>query len=160
MFVVDSRPGRGLTSRCGPDGQRRETPVCSGIIWTIWRRGSSPVRVLTSPQLNIMRGIERRKPQEILSVRQNFDPQQFNFNKINPKELLFELQKPRDARCHQNGSKSKCKVIINVSPLEFGHCLLVTWTGQVSPADTDTPGGPDGDRIGPAERWSRIQSRF
>ncbi|XP_059391792.1 GDP-D-glucose phosphorylase 1 [Carassius carassius] len=91
-------------------------------------------RILPGPsayiaQLNIMRGIERRKPQEILSVRQNFDPRQFNFNKINPKELLFELQKecesPCDARCHQNSSKRKCKVIINVSPLEFGHCLLV-----------------------------------
>ncbi|KTF77811.1 hypothetical protein cypCar_00037446 [Cyprinus carpio] len=91
-------------------------------------------RVLPGPcgyiaQLNIMRGIERRKPQEILSVRQNFDPKQFNFNKINPKELLFELLKESEssceAICHQNGSKKKCKVIINVSPLEFGHCLLV-----------------------------------
>lgn len=85
-------------------------------------------RILPGPcgyiaQLNIMRGIERRKPQEILSVRQNFDPKQFNFNKINPKELLFELQ--REEKCHQNGSKRKCEVIINVSPLEFGHCLLV-----------------------------------
>lgn len=67
-------------------------------------------------QLNIMRGTERRKPQEILSVRQNFDPKQFNFNKINPKELLFELKRE---------SERKCSVIINVSPLEFGHCLLV-----------------------------------
>ncbi|XP_067293353.1 GDP-D-glucose phosphorylase 1 [Pseudorasbora parva] len=83
-------------------------------------------RILPGPcgyiaQLNIMRGVERRKPQEILSVRQNFDPKQFNFNKINPKELLFELL----CEDHQNASKRKCKVIINVSPLEFGHCLLV-----------------------------------
>ncbi|XP_051545737.1 GDP-D-glucose phosphorylase 1 [Myxocyprinus asiaticus] len=80
-------------------------------------------------QLNIMRGIERRKPQEILTIRQNFDPKQFNFNKINPKELLFELQKENETtseqNCHQNGLKQTCKIIINVSPLEFGHCLLV-----------------------------------
>ncbi|XP_073688349.1 GDP-D-glucose phosphorylase 1 [Garra rufa] len=87
-------------------------------------------------QLNILRGIERRKPQEILSIRQNFDPKQFNFNKINPKELLFELQKESesscDARCHPN-TKRKCKVIINVSPLEFGHCLLVPEPDRCQP---------------------------
>lgn len=91
-----------------------------------YRLDDLETRILPGPcgyiaQLNIMRGVERRKPQEILSVRQNFDPKQFNFNKINPKELLFELQ----CEGHQNASKRKCKVIINVSPLEFGHCLLV-----------------------------------
>ncbi|XP_072529749.1 GDP-D-glucose phosphorylase 1 [Salminus brasiliensis] len=80
-------------------------------------------------QLNIQRGIERRKPQEILSIRQKFDPKQFNFNKINPEEVLFEICRadPRSAEsCHQNGATTgSCMVIINVSPLEFGHSLLV-----------------------------------
>lgn len=91
--------------------------------------GDLETRILPGPcgfiaQLNILRGIERRKPQEIVSIRQNFDPNQFHFNKINPKELLFELQKVK-ATSDQNGRNKKCKIIINVSPLEFGHCLLV-----------------------------------
>lgn len=87
--------------------------------------GDLDTRILPGPcgfvaQLNILRGVERRKPQEIVSIRQNFDPNQFHFNKINPEELLFELQKS-----DQKVGNKKCKIIINVSPLEFGHCLLV-----------------------------------
>lgn len=44
-------------------------------------------------QLNIERGLERRKPQDIQSVQQSFDPQQFNFNKIKPEEMLFQIRK-------------------------------------------------------------------
>ncbi|KAL6474160.1 hypothetical protein MHYP_G00177210 [Metynnis hypsauchen] len=83
-------------------------------------------------QLNIQRGIERRKPQEILSIRQNFNPKQFNFNKIKPEEVLFEMCKAEPSStesCLQNGTTTattgSCVVIINVSPLEFGHSLLL-----------------------------------
>lgn len=80
-------------------------------------------------QLNVQRGIERRKPQEILSIRQNFDPKQFNFSKINPEEVLFEMCRTDPSStesCSQNGTTDpSCLVIINVSPLEFGHSLLV-----------------------------------
>ncbi|KAJ1180072.1 hypothetical protein NDU88_005296 [Pleurodeles waltl] len=44
-------------------------------------------------QLNIERGLERRKPQDIQSVQQSFDPHQFNFNKIKPEEILFQIRK-------------------------------------------------------------------
>uniref|UniRef100_A0A3B1IQ90 GDP-D-glucose phosphorylase 1 n=1 Tax=Astyanax mexicanus TaxID=7994 RepID=A0A3B1IQ90_ASTMX len=96
-------------------------------------------------QLNIQRGIERRKPQEILSIKQNFDPKLFNFNKINPEEVLFEMcscgadpgsdDKGKSAEtCHQNGlTTGSCMVIINVSPLELGHSLLVPEPAQCHP---------------------------
>lgn len=70
-------------------------------------------------QLNISRGTERRKPQEILSVQQGFNPKQFNFNKINRDEVIGEMVKVTD------GGPSTMVVLINVSPLEFGHCLFV-----------------------------------
>ncbi|CAO2614085.1 GDP-D-glucose phosphorylase 1 [Lemmus lemmus] len=72
-------------------------------------------------QLNIERGVQRRPPQNIKSVRQEFDPEQFNFNKIRPGEVLFRLQ-----RREPDGPKQEdILVLINVSPLEWGHVLLV-----------------------------------
>ncbi|XP_039987951.1 GDP-D-glucose phosphorylase 1 isoform X2 [Xiphias gladius] len=81
-------------------------------------------------QLNIQRGVERRKPQEILSIQQDFDARQFNFNRINPEEIIFEMIKDteRGTAFHGNGPVHQpCRmvVLVNVSPLEFGHCLFV-----------------------------------
>ncbi|XP_022609913.1 GDP-D-glucose phosphorylase 1 isoform X1 [Seriola dumerili] len=81
-------------------------------------------------QLNIQRGIERRKPQEILSIQQEFSAKQFNFNKINPEEIIFEMIKDteRGTALHHSGQlQQPCRmvVLVNVSPLEFGHCLFV-----------------------------------
>ncbi|XP_018519741.1 GDP-D-glucose phosphorylase 1 [Lates calcarifer] len=81
-------------------------------------------------QLNIQRGVERRKPQEILSIQQEFNAKQFNFNKINPEEIIFEMIKDTergtalqyDGQVHQ---PCRMVVLVNVSPLEFGHCLFV-----------------------------------
>ncbi|XP_027777900.2 GDP-D-glucose phosphorylase 1 [Marmota flaviventris] len=74
-------------------------------------------------QLNVERGVQRRRPQNIKSVRQAFDPEQFNFNKIRPGEVLFRLhRKPNDCSAVQ---QEDILVIINVSPLEWGHVLLV-----------------------------------
>ncbi|XP_037539328.1 GDP-D-glucose phosphorylase 1 [Nematolebias whitei] len=80
-------------------------------------------------QLNIQRGKERRKPQEILNIKQEFIPSQFNFNKINPDEIIFEMIKTTDAGLEMSDGQvpQTCRtvVLINVSPLEFGHCLFV-----------------------------------
>ncbi|GAA6107827.1 GDP-D-glucose phosphorylase 1 [Tachysurus ichikawai] len=86
-------------------------------------------------QLNIQRGIERRKPQEILSIHQQFDPTLFNFNKINSAEILFEMHKAEQiyTGCAGKGTCVTCVVIINVSPLEFGHCLLVPEPSRCHP---------------------------
>lgn len=88
-------------------------------------------------QLNIQRGIERRKPQAIVSVQQQFDPTLFNFNQIDSAEILFEMRKAEESstekHCAQNGTSATCVVIINVSPLEFGHCLLVPECSRCHP---------------------------
>ncbi|XP_074534069.1 GDP-D-glucose phosphorylase 1 [Halichoeres trimaculatus] len=78
-------------------------------------------------QLNVQRGIERRKPQEILSIQQEFNAKQFNFNKINPEEIMFEMETDT-VEGNERGQQHppiKMVVLINVSPLEFGHCLFV-----------------------------------
>ncbi|KAL4624296.1 GDP-D-glucose phosphorylase 1 [Arapaima gigas] len=67
-------------------------------------------------QLNVLRGTERRKPQDISSIRQQFDMKQFNFTKIHPDEIVLEMS--RDCA-------GRMLVVINVSPLEFAHCLLI-----------------------------------
>lgn len=74
-------------------------------------------------QLNIERGIQRRRPQNIKSVRQEFDPEQFNFNKIQPGEVLFRMQ--REPNGPAAPKQEDVLVVINVSPLEWGHVLLV-----------------------------------
>uniref|UniRef100_A0A8C6SL69 GDP-D-glucose phosphorylase 1 n=1 Tax=Neogobius melanostomus TaxID=47308 RepID=A0A8C6SL69_9GOBI len=76
-------------------------------------------------QLNVQRGIERRKPQEILSIQQEFNGKQFNFNKINPEEIICEMVQCAESSTIHQSSPGKMLVLVNVSPLEFGHCLFV-----------------------------------
>ncbi|MED6272961.1 hypothetical protein CHARACLAT_001925 [Characodon lateralis] len=96
--------------------------------------GDLETRILPGPngyiaQLNVQRGIERRKPQEILSIQQEFNPSQFNFNEINGDEIICETMKDtagvKDLLNGQLPQPCKMVVLINVSPLEFGHCLFV-----------------------------------
>ncbi|KAE8618134.1 hypothetical protein XENTR_v10009281 [Xenopus tropicalis] len=105
-------------------------------------------------QLNIQRSINRRKPEDIWSVQQKFNPNQFNYNKIKSEEIVFQMIRSEaehsvDSHIVQgsmvNGmGSSECKsgstpqgsctleckssctlVVINVSPLEFGHVLFM-----------------------------------
>ncbi|XP_061174399.1 GDP-D-glucose phosphorylase 1-like [Saccostrea echinata] len=77
-------------------------------------------------QLNVKRATERRKPQEITIVNQKFEPKQFNFTKIKSEEVLFELEKEEaNVLCNGETKKRRNLVIINVSPLEYGHILIV-----------------------------------
>lgn len=75
-------------------------------------------------QLNIKRATDKRKPQEILHVQQEFNTEQFNFNKVNPEEILFEMVKEGGGD-EKKDKAGKMLVLINVSPLGFGHCLFV-----------------------------------
>ncbi|XP_049840090.1 GDP-D-glucose phosphorylase 1 [Schistocerca gregaria] len=70
-------------------------------------------------QLNTDRALKRRAPEEITSLTQPFDHDRFNFTKIDETEILFELRRKCDT------STNRHCVIINESPLEFGHCLLL-----------------------------------
>ncbi|XP_029808783.1 GDP-D-glucose phosphorylase 1 isoform X2 [Suricata suricatta] len=74
-------------------------------------------------QLNVERGVKRRRPQDIHSVKQAFDPAQFNFNRIRPGEVLFRLLGAPDPP--GAAQQEDVLVLINVSPLEWGHVLLV-----------------------------------
>lgn len=104
-----------------------------------YRLGALETRVLPGEcgyvaQLNIQRGTERRKPQVILSIQQQFDPKLFNFNQINSAEILFEMREAEEiCACAPSGISASCVVIINASPLEFGHCLLVPEPSRCHP---------------------------
>lgn len=78
-----------------------------------------PGRAGLVAQLNAARGAQRRRPQDIQSVGQAFDPRQFNFTKVRPGEVLFRLRRRPDP------PPEDVLVLINVSPLEWGHVLLV-----------------------------------
>ncbi|XP_038074836.1 GDP-D-glucose phosphorylase 1-like [Patiria miniata] len=93
-------------------------------------------------QLNIKRAIERRKPQKMTHISQPFNPDIFNFTKVNPKEVLFELCPERDTSdsvtdetplCNGVTESQHHSVLINVSPLEYCNILLVPKRYQCIP---------------------------
>lgn len=70
-------------------------------------------------QLNEMRFNKRRQPQKMESVSQPFNPAAFNFTKVQSEEILFEL-----CPNHRTVSDDHHLMIINKSPLEYGHSLV------------------------------------
>ncbi|KAJ7389103.1 GDP-D-glucose phosphorylase 1 [Desmophyllum pertusum] len=70
-------------------------------------------------QVNEMRFKKRRRPEAMDSISQPFNPDKFNFSKVHSKEVLFELC-PK----HTSGN-DRHHMIINASPMEYGHSLLV-----------------------------------
>jgi len=71
-------------------------------------------------QLNTKRFSQRRKPDESTQVVMPFNEAKFNFTKIKENEILFTMK-----NMDTNNSGESHKVIINVSPIEYGHILLV-----------------------------------
>ncbi|XP_019495754.1 PREDICTED: GDP-D-glucose phosphorylase 1 [Hipposideros armiger] len=115
-------PSRFDTALCSAWRQRMELGLfryCLGELQT----QTLPGTVGFVAQLNVERGVQRRRPQNIRSVRQPFDPKQFNFNKIQPGEVLFRLH--REPGLPDVLQQEDILVVINVSPLEWGHVLLV-----------------------------------
>ncbi|XP_070576789.1 GDP-D-glucose phosphorylase 1-like [Ptychodera flava] len=85
-------------------------------------------------QLNMKRATERRKPQEIQSVSQPFNPDLFNFLKIREHEILLELSPeqmmngvadPSSEDSNTESTNDRNIIIINISPLEYCNILLV-----------------------------------
>eukprot|EP00667_Euglena_gracilis_P012337 EG_transcript_12660 len=88
-------------------------------------------------QFNPLRAVTRRPPQSMSAVVQPVDPNVFNFNKADhKKELLYEVQfsSPVDPDKNavvaddvaiQGPTLGRDVLLINVSPIEFGHTLLV-----------------------------------
>lgn len=92
-----------------------------------YRLGELPTRVLPGAmglvaQLNPQRATQRRPPQAIRSLTQPFDPQQFNFTRIRPGEVLLCLRRRSGG---DPPPLDRVLVAINVSPLERGHVLLL-----------------------------------
>lgn len=115
-------PSRFDTALCSAWRQRMELGLfryCLGELQT----QTLPGAVGFVAQLNVERGVQRRRPQNIRSVRQPFDPEQFNFNRIRPGEVLFRLL--REPGLPDVLQQEDILVVINVSPLEWGHVLLV-----------------------------------
>ena len=74
------------------------------------------------------RSTNRRPPQNMTSVSQEFNPDKFNFTRINRKnELVCELRNKDCDKSPGVSAKAEARdvVIINVSPIDLGHCLLV-----------------------------------
>jgi len=71
---------------------------------------------------NINRINKRRAPLKFSTMKQKYDPNKFNFTKILKDEILFELI-PKSLNSYL-GSKT-CSVIINKSPIDKYHVLLV-----------------------------------
>jgi len=72
-------------------------------------------------QCQLNRAKLRRPPQSMLSIKQKFDKEKFNFNKIDEsKELVCQLVNKDRAR-----QMERDILIINVSPADNGHSLLV-----------------------------------
>lgn len=95
-----------------------------------YRLGDLPTRIIPGQhgyvaQLNVERATEKRKPQEILNIQQEFNAKQFNFNKVYPEEIIFEMTKASGGNEKGRRQPGKMVVLINVSPLGFGHCLFV-----------------------------------
>ena len=62
----------------------------------------------------------------MVSVRQPFDPEKFNFTKVDTdKELVFETLDKEEDEKEGGGGGGGGICIINVSPIEFGHCLFL-----------------------------------
>lgn len=121
--LLDTPPPSGFdTALCSAWRQRMELGLfryCLGELQT----QTLPGAVGFVAQLNVERGVQRRRPQNIRSMRQPFDPEQFNFNKIQPGEVLFRLH--REPGLPDVLQQEDILVVINVSPLEWGHVLLV-----------------------------------
>ncbi|CAL1276280.1 unnamed protein product [Larinioides sclopetarius] len=86
-------------------------------------------------QLNIKRAIERRTPQLVSDIIMPFDTDKFHFGKVNAKEVLFMIQPQHwfELKPESNKEFYKHSLIINVSPLEFGHSLLIPCIDKFCP---------------------------
>ncbi|XP_022778734.1 GDP-D-glucose phosphorylase 1-like [Stylophora pistillata] len=92
----------------------------------MWRERIVPGRYGVFVQLNEMRFNKRRKPELINSISQTFNPDKFNFTKVHRKEVLFALcpkHFPRKSTVDDDDEQHL--LLINVSPMEYGHCLLI-----------------------------------
>lgn len=137
------------------DGQPSQTSQFDGELHKRWDAAMAAgafrynidhilTRIIPGPkgyvgQLNTLRATERRKPQDISSVSQPYNPDKFNFTWVKAKEVMFDLRNvTKRSKAKANGEEAQHqgdgapeeadmthRLIVNVSPMEYGHCLLV-----------------------------------
>ncbi|KAH6795785.1 hypothetical protein C2S51_036771 [Perilla frutescens var. frutescens] len=83
-------------------------------------------------QLNEGRHLKKRPTEfRVDKVLQTFDDSKFNFTKVGQEEVLFQFEASEDNEVHffpnvpVDADKSPSVVAINVSPIEYGHVLLI-----------------------------------
>eukprot|EP00257_Ricinus_communis_P023020 XP_015582899.1 GDP-L-galactose phosphorylase 1 [Ricinus communis] len=85
-------------------------------------------------QLNEGRHLKKRPTEfRVDNVLQSFDDSKFNFTRIGQEEVLFRFEQGQENMSHffpnpppsADDSSSPSIVAINVSPIEFGHVLLI-----------------------------------
>lgn len=85
-------------------------------------------------QLNEGRHLKKRPTEfRVDRVLQPFDNNKFNFTKVGQEEVLFRFDPSEEGKTHYfpnapisvGGSESTNVVAINVSPIEYGHVLLI-----------------------------------
>lgn len=100
-----------------------DTTTASVFRYRLTNAHPSNQRILPGPmhihaQLNADRTTKRRPPQTIRSVTPAFQPSDFNFNRIQPDELLFD-------HCFRIGADSAVvSFLINNSPLTVNHTIV------------------------------------
>ncbi|XAR51464.1 GDP-L-galactose phosphorylase [Bertholletia excelsa] len=82
-------------------------------------------------QLNEGRHLKKRPTEfRVDQVLQPFDENKFNFTKVGQEEVLFRFEQSNDSKSHffpspSANAESPNIVAINVSPIEYGHVLLI-----------------------------------
>ncbi|GLJ11278.1 hypothetical protein SUGI_0150220 [Cryptomeria japonica] len=81
-------------------------------------------------QLNEGRHLKKRPTEfRVDKVLQPFDPKKFNFTKVGQEEVLFRFEESEEDKVQYFGKApvldSPNVIAINVSPIEYGHVLLV-----------------------------------
>ena len=72
-------------------------------------------------QFNEKRGSLRRKPQQVVDLKMEFNPNIFNFTKLSGNEILFDLV----VRGLPSDDTLLSTIAVNNSPIEFGSSLIV-----------------------------------
>lgn len=78
-------------------------------------------------QRNPKRFTHRRRPMDIQKLQQPFNPSLFNFNKISDSEVLFRIHRETSDLSDEH------LIAVNISPIEYGHVLLVPAPKKCSP---------------------------
>ncbi|CAA7396704.1 unnamed protein product [Spirodela intermedia] len=96
-------------------------------------------------QLNEGRHLKKRPTEfRVDQVLQPFDPRKFNFTKVGQEEVLFRFEESADEKAHYFdkapvGTTSPPNVVaINVSPIEYGHVLLIPRVLECLPQKIDS----------------------